>query len=283
MRCQCAEAFGEMVGGRSLVMALRDAFRITEYIDSMFRRLVRQYLSPAAHRLLGHIPSQCSICRTWPSNGLVCEPCITRFAQPLARCTGCALALPALTLLKKPHLQRCGACLTQPPPLDNCLAAVSYAYPWNTCITSYKFGSNPAWASTFSLLLKSTPWVEPAIDHADVLIPVPLSTERLRERGFNQALQLCKHLSPEKTEAQLLLRVKNTLTQSSLTRSERLKNVATAFAVEPLLTQHLQGKRVVLVDDVMTSGATLFAAAKALRLAQVSHITAIVFARTEAV
>lgn len=250
----------------------------------MFRRLFSRHPSPASHRLWGHIhiPSQCSICRSWPSNGLVCEACITRFAQPVARCTSCALALPALALPHASHLQHCGACLTNPPPLDNCLAAVSYAYPWNTCITSYKFGSNPAWAGTFSLLLKSTPWVEPALDRADVVIPVPLSPERLRERGFNQALQLCKRLSPEKTDAQLLLRVKNTLTQSSLTRSERLKNVATAFSVEPLRAAQLHGKRVVLVDDVMTSGATLFAAAKALRLAQTSHITAIVFARTEA-
>lgn len=264
-----------------------------EYIGSMmgnmFRRLIRHHLNPAAQRLLGRIPSQCAICRSWPSNGMVCEPCVTRFAQPVPRCTGCALSLPAPSMPSLPESSgllgnvRCGACLVRPPPLDACLAAVSYAYPWNTCISSYKFGSHPAWAATFSLLLKSTPWIEPAIDHADVLIPVPLSTQRLRERGFNQALELCKHLSPEKTDAQFLLRIKDTPAQSALTRSERLKNVATAFTVEPLRAAHLQGKRVVLVDDVMTSGATLFAAAKALRLAQVSHITAVVFARTEPV
>lgn len=210
---------------------------------------------------------------------MVCESCITRFAQPVPRCSTCALALPALSLDGVTH---CGACLVEPQALDACLAAVSYAYPWNTCITSYKFGHNPAWANPLSLLLKSTPWIEPAIDRADVLIPVPLSTERLQERGFNQALELCKHLSREKTDASFLLRTKHTLTQSALTRSERLKNVATAFAVEPLRAYELHGKRIVLVDDVMTSGATLFAAAKALRLAQVSHITAVVFARTEA-
>lgn len=277
-----------MVGGRWLVMKRRrDWETSTEYIGSMFRRLIQQHITPRARLAINRLPSQCAVCRAWPARGLVCEPCVTRFAQPVPRCTGCALAITALTALAAratpgaPDNQRCGACLVTPPPLDRCLAAVSYAYPWNTCVTSYKFGSNPAWSATFSLLLKSTPWIEPAIDHADLLIPVPLSAERLRERGFNQALELCKHLSAEKTHAKLLLRVKNTLTQSSLTRSERLKNVATAFAIDPLQAAQLQGKRIVLVDDVMTSGATLFAAAQALRLAQVSHITAIVFARTE--
>jgi ComF family protein len=179
-------------------------------------------------------------------------------------------------------IRRCGACIVNPPPIDDCLTAVSYGFPWNDCIASYKFGNNPAWASTLALLMESSPYIEPAIDKADVLIPVPLSTARLQHRGYNQSLELCKHLSSIKTDARLLLRIKDTLTQSTLTKQERLKNVKTAFAVEPLRAQELQAKRIVLVDDVMTSGATLFAAAVSLRQAGAVHITAIVFARTEA-
>lgn len=249
----------------------------------MFSRLLHPLISPSPqrhlNRLLNWIPSECAVCKAWPSNGMVCEPCVTRFAQPVRRCTGCALTLKAGI---SPEIKRCGACIVKPPPLDECLAAVSYAYPWNNCIASYKFGNNPAWARTFSLLLNSTPLVEPAIDSADLLIPVPLSPTRLQHRGYNQALEICKHLSHDKTDAHLLLRIKNTLTQSTLKRTERLKNVKTAFAVEPLRTRELLGKHVVLVDDVMTSGATLFAAAQALRLAGAERITAIVFARTEA-
>ena len=244
----------------------------------MFSQLFNKHLHPFQQRLLNWIPSQCSVCKAWPSNGMICEPCVTRFAQPVRRCTGCALAQKAGI---SDDIKRCGACIVKPPPLDECLAAVSYEYPWNNCIASYKFGNNPAWARSFSLLLSSTPSIEQAIDRADLLIPVPLSRARLQHRGYNQALELCKHLSRGKTDAHLLLRIKDTLTQSTLSRSERLKNVKAAFAVEPLRAQELQGKRIVLVDDVMTSGATLFAAATSLRQAGATHITAIVFARTE--
>jgi ComF family protein len=178
-------------------------------------------------------------------------------------------------------IKRCGACIVKPPPLDECLAAVPYEYPWSECIASYKFGNNPAWASTFALLLKSAPSIEHAIDNADVITPVPLSTARLQHRGYNQALEICKHLNRKKTDATLLLRIKETLTQSSLSKSERLKNVKAAFAVEPLRAKELLNKRILLVDDVMTSGATLFAAAAALRQVGAAHITAVVFARTD--
>jgi ComF family protein len=249
----------------------------------MFSRLIRplftQLPQRRLERLLNWIPSQCAVCKAWPGNGMVCEPCVTRFAQPVRRCATCALALKTGI---SADIKRCGACMVKPPPLDECLTAVPYEYPWSDCIASYKFGNNPAWASTFALLLKSAPSIEHAIDKADVITPIPLSTARLQHRGYNQALEICKHLNREKTDATLLLRIKDTLTQSSLSKSERIKNVKAAFAVEPLRAKELQNKRIVLIDDVMTSGATLFAAAASLRQAGAAHITAIVFARTEA-
>ena len=130
-------------------------------------------------------------------------------------------------------------------------------------------------------LLRSTPWVEPALDAADVVVPMPLSPERLKSRGFNQALLLARLLAPDKTDPSLLLRIKDTPPQSSLKRAERLDSVNDAFAVEPLRISRLKGARVVLVDDVMTSGASVFAAARALRSAGAAHITGLVIARTE--
>ena len=86
--------------------------------------------------------------------------------------------------------------------------------------------------------------------------------------------------TPAKTDARLLLRVRNTRPQSQLKREARLANVKGAFQVDPLRVAELRGRRVILVDDVMTSGASLFAAAAVLRQAGAEHVTGLVVART---
>jgi ComF family protein len=231
----------------------------------MFRALL--------HRLGRALPSQCALCRSWPTPP-ICDACVARFAQPQPRCQTCALPVPT-------GVSRCGACLREPPPLDACLAAVPYAYPWDALVSRYKFEPQPGWAATLALLLRSAPWVEPALEQADCLLPMPLSRERLRERGFNQSLALARQLAPAKTHADWLLRIRHTPPQSALPRAQRLRNLDGAFAIDPLRQSELQGRRIVLVDDVMTSGASLFSAARELRRAGATHITGLVFARTE--
>ena len=227
---------------------------------------------PLIERASRRLPARCTVCHAWPSQ-VVCNACVARFAQPVPRCATCALPVPA-------GIQQCGACLKDPPPLDACLAAVAYDWPWADCVTQFKFGARPDWAGTLATVLRSTPWVEPALEQAELVLPMPLARERLAERGFNQALLLARHLAPDKTDAALLLRTRHTAAQSELTRAERLRNVQGAFAVEPLRAHELRGCRVVLVDDVMTTGASLHAAAAALRQAGAAHITALVLART---
>lgn len=238
-----------------------------EYIDTVFPALIA--------RLLPTLPSRCAVCHAWPSEP-VCEACVNQFAQPVARCHTCALPVHG-------GAHQCGACVLAPPPLDACVAAVSYDYPWADLIGHFKFHGQPGWARTLARLLRSAPWVEPALERADLVIPMPLSTSRLRERGFNQAVELARQLAPaRKMDASLLLRIKDTTPQVNLNRSERMVNLNNAFAVEPLQAARLGGARVVLLDDVMTSGASLYAAARALRAAGAGHITGMVFARTDA-
>ena len=224
-------------------------------------------------RLMHTLPSQCRVCHAWPGR-IICDDCVARFAQPQPRCQSCALALPA-------GLAHCGNCLKNPPPLDRCLAAVSYEFPWAGLIQAFKFHANPGLAQAWGVLLKSTPWVEPALEAADWVLPMPLSVQRLQSRGFNQSLLLAQALAPAKTHPKLLLRIRNTPPQSSLPRHERLTSLKDALALDPLLASLVRAKRVVLVDDVMTSGASLFTAAQTLRAAGASHITGLVIARTE--
>lgn len=196
------------------------------------------------------------------------------FAQPITRCQTCALAVA-------PGVRQCGACILAPPPLDACLAALPYAYPWSALVADFKFHQRPDWAASFAALLRAAPWVEPALDAADLLIAMPLSRQRLRERGYNQAHALACALDAPKVAHGLLLRTVDTPPQRTLPRNERLRSVQHAFAVDPLRAQRVRGRRIVLLDDVMTSGASLHAASRALRGAGAAHITGLVLARTE--
>jgi ComF family protein len=232
--------------------------------------------------------SQCAVCRSWPARQ-VCEPCVARFMPRLLRCARCALVLSA-DLSEDAHLEDplCATCTCQAPPLDGTLAAVAYAYPWSTLITRYKFGEQHGWAGFFASLMRQTPGVAQRLDELspqDWIIPLPLSAQRLQTRGFNQAWELASALArqsatPAQADARLLLRMRHTQAQTKLRREDRLANVRGAFQVDPLRVPSLQGRAVVLVDDVMTSGASLFEAARTLREAGAASVTALVLART---
>ena len=239
--------------------------------------MVNTFISRLSTRwrgLLQHLPSQCAVCHAWPAQRL-CHACTARFMQPQPRCSTCAMPLST------GQQPQCSTCLRQPPPLDACIAAVTYGYPWSSAITQFKFNGDPGWAGALAALLRRTPQAEAALAAADWVLPIPLSRQRLQERGFNQSLLLARQLAPDKTSAELLLRLQHTTAQSQLPRSERLHNLSGALAIEPLRQPQLQGKSVVLIDDVMTTGATLHTAALALRQAGAAHITALVVARTE--
>lgn len=245
----------------------------------MFRNL----LTRASHAL----PSQCAVCRIWAKER-VCTACQDRFAQTTPRCHGCAIQLVGAN---SPTL--CGACISAPLGLDACLAAVDYAYPWDDIIAQLKFGrGNPAMAGIAADVMAQQPAIVQALTSADVVLPLPLSNERLRQRGFNQSLQIARALPRTRAwkalagrqnlhiDAGLLLRLRDSTPQMQLLRQQRLANVRGVFAVEPLRIGQLQGKRVVILDDVTTTGATLAAAAQALRLAGAAQVSGVVFAKT---
>lgn len=235
-----------------------------EYIGWVFRRLVQG--------LSQRLPSQCLVCHRWPTFAL-CHDCVATFGQPRNRCTRCALALPEPQTV-------CGACLLQPPPLDACLCAVDYSYPWSELVAGLKFHGECSWAWVLARLMRAAHGVESALDNADAVIALPLSPQRLRMRGYNQALELARALDARKVDTDVLLRTLEGPPQHSLPREVRLRAVQQAFAVDPLRSARVRGRRLLLVDDVMTTGASLHAAARTLREAGAAEITALVFART---
>ena len=171
--------------------------------------------------------------------------------------------------------------MRRPPPLDRCHAAVAYGYPWAGLLTHYKFGDEPGWAMALAALVERDAGVRATLAAADFVLPLPLSNDRLAQRGFNQAAQLARALAPAKVRTDLLLRLRETAPQTALGRQQRAANVRGAFGVEPLRIRETSGRQLVLVDDVMTSGATLFEAAAALRAAGCAGVSAVVVARTD--
>lgn len=237
--------------------------------------------------LLRRWVSQCAVCRAWPAEP-VCDACLDRFGQQRPRCVQCALELPAAWVADLNSRLPCPACQRQPFGLDRCFAAVPYGYPWSELVSRYKFNHHTGWASLLAGLMLRSAGARALLQELrsdDWVLPLPLSATRLGERGFNQSWELACSLHrqsrcPAQLSAQLLLRIRHTRPQSQLKRADRLANVAGAFAVEPLQVPLLRGRQVILVDDVMTSGASLLAAARTLRAAGASTVSALVLART---
>jgi ComF family protein len=218
--------------------------------------------------LLGSLPGQCSLCRSW-CRGALCADCRQRFAAPIPRCERCAIAVPAGQPV-------CGECLREPPPFERSVAAIDYAAPWSAPIARFKFHEGVEVAPLFAGLLRDAARGEP---RPDLLIPAPLSEARLRERGFNQSWEIARRLGPH-ADARLLLRVRDTPHQVDLPPDQRAKNVREAFAVEPLRRGEIVGRNVVLVDDVMTTGATAAEMARTLLQAGAARVHVWVLART---
>lgn len=230
-------------------------------------------------KVLLRCAGQCAVCRAW-SHQTVCEACVGLYARPQPRCWTCAARLP-LELIGRPQPQ-CGRCLADPPPLDRAVAALDYRFPWDGLLQHFKY--HQALDLRESLLGRLDSALTAAeVDSPDWLLPVPLSIARLRERGYNQAHELAKALARRRglrCDAGMLLRVRHNSAQAGLKLADRAANVRGVFAVDPLRAGALRGTSVALLDDVMTSGATLFELARVLLQAGVMSVQAWVIART---
>jgi ComF family protein len=223
------------------------------------------------------LPTQCVACREPVDGEGVCAECWAK-----------------LSFIAKPYCPRLGIpfvydpgpellsmeAIANPPAYRRARAAVRYDDVARTLVHALKYQDRTDLAPTMGR------WMARAgrelLDEADVLVPVPLHWRRAWGRRYNQSGALTREIGRQsgvKVATEALRRVRPTEQQIGLSRAQRAANVQGAFKVAPDRTADIQGRRVVLVDDVLTSGATTDACARALLRAKAAEVDVLVFAR----
>ncbi len=231
---------------------------------------MNEFLNKSLHRMRSAfeaLPSDCLFCGVPCAHGL-CSGCCAELPRlPSPACPVCAEPVPVAGV--------CGRCLAAAPAFTRTYACYRYDGWLAAAIQAAKFGQR--W-SIFPVLAQAMLCEMAAVD-VNLIVPVPLAATRLAERGYNQSVEIAAVLAkgwrrPLLTD--LLLRTRDGEHQARLRRSARLRNLRASFETARLL----HGEHVLLVDDVMTSGATLQACAKTLLRAGAGRIDCCVLART---
>lgn len=206
----------------------------------------------------------CFLCRG-AARDIVCADCTAELPWVGGEvCPRCSLASPAAAL--------CGRCLAAPPDFDATVAGLWYRFPADVLVQALKFRGELALAPFLATLLGT----KLAGERPDFVVPVPLPAARLRARGFNHAAEIARCLARGRVELRLCERTREGLAQMELPYAERQRNVRNAFSVR----RALHGATVAVVDDVMTTGATLGEVARTLKAAGAARVVNWVVART---
>jgi ComF family protein len=224
------------------------------------------------------LPPRCLACRgPVDRQGLLCAGCwraVSFIAAPY--CAVCGLPFahdegPGAV---------CAGCAARPPRFDRARAGTVYDDGARPLILGFKLGDRTETATALGRWLMRAG--EELLADADLIVPVPLHRWRLWQRRFNQSAMLALILGREsgiEAAVDLLVRRRLTRTQRGLSRGERRRNVAGAFAVRPGQAERVSGARIVLVDDVLTTGATVEEACRVLRRAGAARVDVLTLAR----
>ena len=228
---------------------------------------VRERVRDLATRLA--LPQRCLFCAAPSPQDGICAYCREDLpGRSAERCPICADLSPGAS--------RCGRCLVEPPTFSRVITAMSYRFPADAAIRRLKYGGQVALARPLGALLAERVGTEPM---PDLIVPMPLSPQRLRARGFNQALELARVVSSSlgtAIDARRCVRIRDSVPQALLPWSERRRNVRGAFEWHGQLAG-----RVAIIDDVLTTGATLDELAKTLKRAGAAEVCGWTVARTE--
>ena len=222
-------------------------------------------------------PPRCRVCGA-PlldyNQPCLCPDCVGKIAWiGDGACTGCGFPAGPHAV----HGDSCGHCRGRRLSLARTAAVARYSGGARSLALSLKFRHETELAKTMALLMAER-FHTAGFDEIDMLIPVPLHPIRMRERGFDQAKLLCAHIGKATgipMDSSSLTRVRHTEPQALRSRKQRLHNMDNAFAAGVSLS----GKKILLVDDVLTTGSTMAACAKACRTAGATRVNALVFAR----
>jgi ComF family protein len=226
----------------------------------------------------GLLPSNCALCAQG-CDAAVCQACRDHYVGlPRARCRCCANPVGA-----RDTGRLCAACLKHLPAFDATVAGADYAAPLDQLVLQLKFGGQLALARWCASVVRDAVLAQPALLLPNVLCPVPLGRSRLVGRGFNQALEIARPLSKAlgiPLRARLAIRARETDAQSSVAPATRRRNIRNAFIVAPDMLAMVKDQHIGVVDDVMTSGATLDELAQLFKRHGAARVSNLVFART---
>ncbi|AUN94227.1 ComF family protein [Pseudazoarcus pumilus] len=229
--------------------------------------LVKPLTRTLREAIAASMPQRCLLCGGASGGAPVCEACGDELPRlPPTRCPQCALPSPG---------GHCGRCLRRVPAFDASHALLAYAFPADRLVQALKYRARLGLAAYFSRLAINA-WPPPALD---CMVAVPMHARALRERGFNQAVELARPLARAWALPLLphaLRRIGDGPPQASLAGRARRRNVRDAFVCDEDMT----GRAVLVIDDVMTTGATLEAIARCLRRAGATRVENLVIART---
>lgn len=216
--------------------------------------------------------NQCLLCLAPGHNRCLCRDCLHDLPWLGHACHRCALPLPPDS-----DGSHCSDCLRQPPPWQAASALFCYEFPIDRLVAALKYHGRLALADCFGTLLAERC---PPDRHIDLLLPVPLHERRLRQRGYHQTALLAGVMSRQlaiPADRHGLRRVRDTAMQKTLNPQARLDNLRDAFVWQG---QDLTGRHILLIDDVMTTGATLHAICPMLLAAGAATIDVALLART---
>ena len=229
------------------------------------------------------------------AGAILCADCRRDATASMADvCDRCALPLPQSMPQPMPRsmpsagdarsaARICGRCLRRPPAFDRTCAAAAYAAPFEQLVRGLKYGATLAYAPLLADLIDERARIGlDELQAIDVLVPVPLSRDRMASRGFNQAIEIGRVLArrwDRPLDTGSVLRIVDTPPQAGLRLDARRRNVRDAFAVIDVRRSRLVGRRVAVIDDVMTTGATLDEVARTLKRVGVARVDNLVVAR----